>query len=674
MSRPPTALLTMLPIAMALMIATSQSPHASLLARKDRPEDGQRAPLNDPLHPDYGWSWLDLTSTFGVGTTLAGLDATPRGLIVNVQESGGYANQDVYASSLYDARTQRLGPAHPAKEPRAYAGPVRLDWLGADSTSGLQQVQITQPGKSAIRWPRAVPVYGEFSQTEPYGAVDNQILGQSGDWLWVAMKGPAHAPFSLRTSPVFRDWDCILAIDLKTGAYRLLQLPPISSPVATMYTAPAFAVRGGSVWIGVSDWLGVLPADPALLPGTAGLPGTPGGGSGTSEGSDAATGADIATATADRALLLPVLRPVPTSVMQSRLTLAQMEFSALLREQAGSIASLWDNYIMGHRVPGVTGAEETWMSDGAYINQGYIPAGILFGSEFPVKSGSAAATAQARLIADLTQLGRNPLPSSIYTLTSAAQERKHFHAHPPGALLGYREEHDLYVPDPSTWPLPKDYPTYGDAFAAIGPLLAQSSPFPVWIPAPSSDVEVSPYFANVQYSVTRLGYDLNVYAGPRLAANSPAIVEGEANTDFSLHVQSASQRLSPDYEWDMNVAIPGARLTRVPIGHGIVATVYTSAAKGNQPAQESVTWRQEGWTWGMEGTLPSDHPLMAAADEASMLQGLRLPMPAGQCVFSFGSDAPSQIEFTFMGARYVLYTTGWRAPQIAASMVDLSAY
>jgi len=653
----------MLPIAMALMIATNQSPHASLLARKDRPDDGHRAPLSGQFRADYGWSWLDLTATFGIGTAVAGLGATPQGLTVNVQESGGYANPDVYASAVYNSRTHRLGPAHPAKAPSTYAGPVQLDWLHPDSTTALQQVQITQPGRPPIRWPRAVPVYGEFAQTEPYGAVDNQILGQSGDWLWIALKGPARAPFSLRTSPLFRDWDRVVAIDLKTGAYRVLQLPPISSPVGTMFTPPAFAVRGGTVWIGVSDWLGVLPADPALLPGAPGSPGSSGSPS-------AASGA----ATAERTLVLPVLRPVPAAVMQSRLTLAQTQFSALLREQAGSIASLWDNYIMGRHVPGVTGSEESWMSDGAYINQGYIPEGVLYGSEFPVATGSAASAAQARLNADLTQLGQNPLPSSIYTLTTAAQERKYFHGHPPGALLGYRVEHDLYVPDPSTWPLPKDYPTYASAFSTIGPLLAQSSPFPVWIPAPSPDVEVPPYFANVQYDVTPLGYNLNVYAGARLAANSSAIVEGEANTDFSLHVQSASQPLDPDYEWDMNVAIPGARMTRAPLGRGIVATVYTMAAKGDQPAQESVSWREGGWTWGMEGTLPSDHPLTAAEEEASVLQGLRLPMPAGQCVFSFGSDAPSQIEFTYMGARYVLYTTGWRAPQIAASMIDLSAY
>lgn len=132
--------------------------------------------------------------------------------------------------------------------------------------------------------------------------------------------------------------------------------------------------------------------------------------------------------------------------------------------------------------------------------------------------------------------------------------------------------------------------------------------------------------------------------------------------------------VDPNYQWDMNVAIRGAKTMRVSLGHGITATVYTKVASGTQPAQQSVAWREDGWSWGIQADDGAGDPVAQAKQEVEPLSELRLPEASGQGVFSFGSDAPSQLEFTWMNARYVLYATGLRAPQMAATMLNLSSY
>jgi len=178
----------------------------------------------------------------------------------------------------------------------------------------------------------------------------------------------------------------------------------------------------------------------------------------------------------------------------------------------------------------------------------------------------------------------------------------------------------------------------------------------------------------VIYTVNNLGYNLQVYAGAKLPANSPSILAGSANTDFTLQVQATNQPLAPSDQWNMNVAVKNAKITHANLGHGIIGTIYTLSTASKQPPEQSVSWKEDGWTWGIQAGYPSDNSVSQAKQEVKSLLGLHLPESSGQGVFSFGSDAPSQIEFTWMNARYVLYTTGWRAPQMAATMLNLSSY
>lgn len=68
--------------------------------------------------------------------------------------------------------------------------------------------------------------------------------------------------------------------------------------------------------------------------------------------------------------------------------------------------------------------------------------------------------------------------------------------------------------------------------------------------------------------------------------------------------------VDPNYQWDMNVAMRGAKTMRVSLGHGITATVYTKVASGTQPAHlderalRTVRHRLEGAPDGSDHAEP----------------------------------------------------------------------
>ncbi len=667
----------------ALLANVSFASPLSTRGAQQNPANGtHRAAMAQVAAPKYGWSYVNLSKTFGSGTLISGLSTNKQGVTITVTKPAFDNANDSYQSAEYNIATARLGKAHQTTAAKGYNGPISLKWVNPYSSKTLQQATIVSGNKVMAAWPKSVPAYGDFSQTEAYGAVDNQIIGQSGDWLWIALKGPANRPVSLPVYYLFRNWDRLLAVNLKTDAYRLFTIPPLTAQNAVTdvsNTPPAFATDGKQVYVGLSDWVGAFPADPSSIaaPATSGSPasGLPKSGASAS-GSSAAEGTTSATSTNvwSIALPTPILRPVPMATLESRFTLAETEFSAAVRQEAGSIAYLWDHYVMKKNVPGVSGTTTSWMSDGAYINHGYVPSGMLYGAQFPTVKGTEQAKIQTELITELQIIGKNPLPSSIYTLDTPQKERKYFHGRPPASLPGYQIRGNLYVPDGATWPLPSAYRTYANVFTSIGPLLAQRSPYPVFLPVPSSIVSLSQDYADVNYSVGNAGYSISVYAGNKLPANSPSILAGEANTDFTLDAQAANRPLSIDYRWNMNVAIKGAKVTKENLGHGIVGTLYTKAKTSTQPAVQSIAWKEDGWTWGIESSYVSGGLLGQARQEVGSLLGEPMPTPSGEGVFSTGSDAPSQVDFTWQNARYALYSTGWRAPQIAATMVNLSSY
>lgn len=84
------------------------------------------------------------------------------------------------------------------------------------------------------------------------------------------MKGPARMPGATWG---YRQWDRLLALNLKTDAYKLLPIPQRTSLArfSPYQDTPAFASAGPVVWVAVDDWLARLPADAGLLPASGKL-------------------------------------------------------------------------------------------------------------------------------------------------------------------------------------------------------------------------------------------------------------------------------------------------------------------------------------------------------------------------------------------------------------------
>jgi uncharacterized membrane protein len=126
-------------------------------------------------------------------------------------------------------------------------------------------------GKSPAKviWPRQIPTYvsGENPADSQF-QLDNQVIGESGSWIWVALKGPKAAIGGIGSGVwEYRHWNRQVALNVTTGQYRIFSLSRSASE--TLYyplwaIPPKFASSGHRVDIGTGDWVGVLPADPVL--------------------------------------------------------------------------------------------------------------------------------------------------------------------------------------------------------------------------------------------------------------------------------------------------------------------------------------------------------------------------------------------------------------------------
>ena len=131
-----------------------------------------------------------------------------------------------------------------------------------------------------VSWPPAVPLYGSEGNppASTPGSQDSAVLGQTGSWAWVALKGPQYPLLYPHDGPLvfaFRQWDRIVALNPSTGADRLYRIPPSytlanSQPLAP----PSLAWSGSYVYVAVGHWLGRLSLDPkarvrVLGPGAA---------------------------------------------------------------------------------------------------------------------------------------------------------------------------------------------------------------------------------------------------------------------------------------------------------------------------------------------------------------------------------------------------------------------
>ncbi|ACV58270.1 hypothetical protein [Alicyclobacillus acidocaldarius] len=394
--------------------------------------------------PAVGWYAVPIGQAYGDLAVIAGVE--PEGarlritVRVEVRNHEGWIMSHRWAAAWFTPATGRLQPAGslPAQTQRTYAGPVHLEF-SSGFPSGFVSVPVTVEvgGKPAAKWPSSIPTYGSLvnPETFPPGSWDNVILGQVGNWIWVALKGPKDPPFSPHAWPItwgFRTWDRLVAFDVVTGQAVEYAIPrsygygswvDMVTPNAVL---PSFAREGNRVYVAVGEWVGCFPAVP--------------------EPAGAST----------------VLRAAsPVRVVASGFYVAQEGRAALAdlaadeRQAAGFLASYWDTE-MGAHVPGVpplsayqTGKMRAWNQDPAILNHGDLPSDLLWSLCFPFPAGSQSDAEREQMGRAILNMLQSRLQADAYGVLALTPKQvvAQFHGNPPIALPGYVIRNHLYVPE-----------------------------------------------------------------------------------------------------------------------------------------------------------------------------------------------------------------------------------
>ena len=632
-----------------------------------------------------GWRYAPLTPQFGADASIAGLANVRGELQVTVSHhavSGNGSLITTYRTALWKEKSDSFSvPVATKDAPKGYHGPIQLVFPATFPMQfNVQSVKIEQGTTSASRpvvaWPKAIPLYGsgQNPQSAAPGSLDNQIIGQSGAWLWVALKGPQFPPLYPKQGPLifgFRHWNRLVALNVHTGAYRWFTLPQTYSLYQSSWgvAVPAFASLGSQVAISVGSWIGIFPADPGAV----------------------APAAPVSTASTAS----PILVAAPKASLARRGSEALMDLKMLDWQEINSLAAYW-NSIMGTRVPGMPfyrngQAPFSWNTQAIIFNHGVLPTALTWAMEYPFVRGSVQDQERTRLESSMMALLTSRLNGYAWSPVenTYAGERKAFANHAPLSLPGYVVKQNVYWPIRASVlnlgapPLPARFSSYSEFAQSVGALLGTRSTIPVLLPQDVAKGQAAgglnpprgAYF-NVQDQVNGGqvldGYSVTVSFGPKLPANSPKINAGNAEMLYSLVGVPAGSALPQGMRWPAHASFPGSRASRVQLGAGVVGTVWTGAYQGTKV--EGVAWRQDGLTWIIPpSSWRSVHPLADARAQVARLAHLHfLSGATGFGIFGYGPDAPSQVVLHTYDATYALYATGWRAAQFASLLNGVS--
>ncbi|GMA58218.1 hypothetical protein GCM10025858_27210 [Alicyclobacillus sacchari] len=281
-------------------------------------------------------------------------------------------------------------------------------------------------------------MYGSAANPEgpTPGSLDNQILGQVGNWIWVALKGPQYPPFYPNQKPLlwaFRFWDRLVAFNLQTGQAVEYSIPRSDSEyvwavsTGTNLVLPTFVRDGSRVWVAVGQWVGCFPSDP--------LP--------TAKSESVVHGFSA------------VLRKPSASYVHEEAQSAMADLQMDEREVADSLASYWDTTI-GANVPGVPsfrmyqdGKRQAWNLNTVIYNHGDLPSDLLWAMQFPFTPSDPRASECTKVGKTILALLRSPLNAdAIGVIQMTPQQVEHqFHNKPPVSLPGYVIRGNAYWPD-----------------------------------------------------------------------------------------------------------------------------------------------------------------------------------------------------------------------------------
>ncbi len=363
------------------------------------------------------WFHLPLRTTLGTPTLIATISPETRGLVLQVasyrrtQTVGQPANHTLW----WKIGSQSVSPW--AASVRTMPGsPSAFQLVSASPTTATPQL-LKGNVPAAIHWPAQIPVYqsGQNPGVNPF-QLDNRVIGQSGAWIWVALKGPAHAGGGLPAGVWgFRHWDRLVALNTATGQYRIFALPRTNSETLAYplwSQPPAFAAASHRVYIGAGSWMGIFPANPWTA------------------GAAADQGGPASTLTAAR-------------VQRALNVLNQAAWQSVDAD-----AEFWNCYVMKDPSPNACPAGGGFPSQGAlsysptYFNHGDVGFPILWASQLPMPGADAQSRAAA--MKRLKQgLGASLMMAWIANPRAGAIRQK-YAAGPPYALPGYYRKNGLY--------------------------------------------------------------------------------------------------------------------------------------------------------------------------------------------------------------------------------------
>ncbi len=398
----------------------------------------------------YGWKFVDLHN-FGQNAIIDGLSLKNGGEIqMTIRHdmmfpNGAMTFSKTFYTATYNPSTNvaiETGTvvSHPQKK---YSGPIALNFPATFPRKfQTQTVSVTDKGVMLSAWPTSIPLYGSAAnpQTSSPGALDNQIIGQTGNNLWVALKGPQYPPLYPQQGPLlwgFRYWNRLVELNMNTGTavvytiprtYSLYQSESLST---NSLVVPSFLLEGQNVFVSVGSWMGEFPVTPP-----------------SSRNSKGITSGNVTKVTS-RILITPPANYVPDQAQA-----AMNELSTLSQQEAMSLASYWDT-VVGATVPGVPpykdyqdGKQQTWNTDPVIENHGSLPSSLVWAMEFPLSQCDPMFVKRKAIELSILHMLQSSLNADAIGIVpkSPAQVQAQFSGHPPLALPGFQVRNNLYWP------------------------------------------------------------------------------------------------------------------------------------------------------------------------------------------------------------------------------------
>ncbi len=390
--------------------AATTSASRTIYPAKPRSASGRSARATTAAR--VGWRHLSLPYAMDIRGIRAGSGSN---VTLVLEASPDASNPEgVWATVSYNWRTGVLGTETTGAPPTR---PVVTSYQLVQASNGLP---IITGGSSTapVAWPASIPTYtsGENPATNQFG-VDNAVVGETGQWLWAALKGPKNPPTpAIPLTWGYRHWDRLVALNRSTGQYQVYPIPPdLSSALyrPLWFNAPVFStLASGDGLVGVGHWVAVVPADPSGV------------------------------------ISLPTLGTLPvTTAADESAAVTLLSHTAWTSIDAD--AAFWNCYVMADpnksacpNGASVLGGSALSMQP-AYYNHGSMGFSLLWAMTLPMSSASEE---QARTTAE-TLMAKGLAGSYLMAWIgspSASALRAHFHGEPPHPLPGYSRRQGYY--------------------------------------------------------------------------------------------------------------------------------------------------------------------------------------------------------------------------------------